>query len=235
LWTALQRVYSAISSAKIMELRRLLQTTTRGGQSCNDYFERMRSIADQLAVVGEIVIDSDLTRYVLNGLGSDFNSFVVAITTRSDPLSIEELHDFLLSHEALLNSQHQLSSSFEPVAFYASGCGRGRYTRSRGRGSVNSSLLLPTLIQGQTGSYFPSGRGFYSPYNPSPGVSGQKFSPYGRASTFTPSGDKLVCQVCKKRGHEAFDCWHRFDNAMYPSPPQAFFNSTISTPNEGWT
>jgi hypothetical protein len=21
---------------------------------------------------------------------------------------------------------------------------------------------------------------------------------------------------------------------MYPSPPQAFFNSTISTPNEGW-
>jgi gag-polypeptide of LTR copia-type len=131
-----------------MELRRLLQTTTRGGQSCNDYFEQMRSIADQLAAVGEIVTDSDLTRYMLNGLGSDFNSFVVAITTRSDPLSIEELHGFLLSHEALLNSQHQSPSSFEPVAFYASGCGRGRYTRSRGKGSVISSPLLPTPIQG---------------------------------------------------------------------------------------
>jgi hypothetical protein len=171
---------------------------------------------------------------VLNELGSDFNSFVIAITTRSDLLSIEELHGFLLSHEALLNSQHQPPSSSESVAFYASGRGRGRYTRSRGRGSVNSSPLLPTPIQGQTGSYFPSGRGFYSPYNPSPGVSGQKFSPHGRASTFTPLGDKPVCQVCKKRGHETLDCWHRFDNAMYPSPPQAFFNSTISTPNEGW-
>jgi hypothetical protein len=46
--------------------------------------------------------------------------------------------------------------------------------------------------------------------------------------------DKLVCQVCKKRGHEALDCWHRFDNAMYLSSPQTFFNSTISNPNEGW-
>jgi gag-polypeptide of LTR copia-type len=189
-----------------MELRRLLQTTTRGGQSCNDYFERMRSIADQLAAVGEIVTDSDLTRYVLNGLGSDFNSFIVAITTRSDPLSIEELHGFLLSHEALLNSQHQSPSSFESVAFYASGRGRGRYTRSRGRGYVISSPLLPTPIQGRTGPYFTSGRGSYSPYNSSPGVSGQKISPYSRgSSTFTPSGDKPVCQVCKKRGHEALD------------------------------
>jgi hypothetical protein len=46
LWQALHRVYSAISSAKIMELCRLLQTTARGGQSCNDYFEKMRHIAD---------------------------------------------------------------------------------------------------------------------------------------------------------------------------------------------
>jgi hypothetical protein len=46
LWSALHRVYSVVSSAKIMELRRLLQSTTRGGQSCNDYFKRMRSIAD---------------------------------------------------------------------------------------------------------------------------------------------------------------------------------------------
>lgn len=37
LWTSLHRVYSAVSRAKIMELRRLLQTTTRGGQSCNEY------------------------------------------------------------------------------------------------------------------------------------------------------------------------------------------------------
>jgi gag-polypeptide of LTR copia-type len=180
LWTALHRVYLAISSAKIMELCRLLQTTTRGGQSCNDYFERMQSIADQLAVVGELVTDSDLTRYVL---GSDFNSFVVAITTRFDPLSIEELHGYLLSHEALLNSQHQLTPSSESIALYASGRGRGRYSRSRGRGSFNPSPLLPTPIRGRTGPYISSGRGSYVSYNHSPGISGQIFSNQGSRQT----------------------------------------------------
>jgi gag-polypeptide of LTR copia-type len=60
LWSALHRVYSAVSSAKITKLHRLLLSTTRGGQGCNDYFESMRSIADQLAAVGEPVGDSDL-------------------------------------------------------------------------------------------------------------------------------------------------------------------------------
>jgi gag-polypeptide of LTR copia-type len=106
LWQALHRVYSAISSAKIMELRRLLQTTVRGGQNCNDYFEKMRHIADQLAAIGEPISDFDLVRYILNGLGSEFNSFVVALTTRSDAVSLEELHGFLLTHESLLLSQH---------------------------------------------------------------------------------------------------------------------------------
>jgi gag-polypeptide of LTR copia-type len=72
-----------------MELCRLFQTTTRGGQGYNDYFEQMRNITDQLAAIGESVNDSDLIRYVLNGLGSEFNSFVVALTTRSDLVSLE--------------------------------------------------------------------------------------------------------------------------------------------------
>ena len=55
LWSTLHRVYYAISSARIMELRRLLQTTVRGGLSCNEFFEKMRGIADQLTASGEPV------------------------------------------------------------------------------------------------------------------------------------------------------------------------------------
>jgi hypothetical protein len=40
--------------------------------------------------------------------------------------------------------------------------------------------------------------------------------------------------VCKKRGHEALECWHQFDNDAYPSPPQDFYNTTITNLNEGW-
>ena len=37
LWSSLHRIYSAVSRARVMELRCLLQTTTRGGQSCSEY------------------------------------------------------------------------------------------------------------------------------------------------------------------------------------------------------
>jgi hypothetical protein len=44
---------------------------------------------------------------------------------------------------------------------------------------------------------------------------------------------KPICQVCKRRGHEALNCWYQFDNSTYPSQPQTFLNTTISTPHEG--
>jgi hypothetical protein len=47
-----------------MELRRQLQTTVRGAQSCNEYFEKMRSIADQLSAVGSPVSDTDLAIFL---------------------------------------------------------------------------------------------------------------------------------------------------------------------------
>jgi hypothetical protein len=60
---------------------------------------------------------------------------------------------------------------------------------------------------------------------------------FGRGCGLLPlpaSTDKPLCQVCKKRCHEALDCWYRFDNEIYPSPPQAYFNTTSSTSNERW-
>lgn len=123
LWTDLHQAYSAVSSARIMEMRRLLQSTTKGGQSCNDYFEQMRSFADQLSAAGEPISDSELVRYILGGLGSDYNSFVVAINTRSNPISLTELRSFLTAHEALLTTQigaafSSLPSVQNSAAFY---------------------------------------------------------------------------------------------------------------------
>lgn len=76
LWVSLHQLYSAVSTARVMDLRRALQTTTRGSQSCGSFFERMRSIADQLASAGEPVPDSELVRSILSGLGLEYNSFV---------------------------------------------------------------------------------------------------------------------------------------------------------------
>lgn len=67
LWSSLHQVYSAISAARIMELRRSLQSATRGNLRCGEYFEKMKRIADQLAAAGSIfrsgTINSQWSRF----------------------------------------------------------------------------------------------------------------------------------------------------------------------------
>jgi hypothetical protein len=62
------------------------------------------------------VTDDDLVMYVLNGLGPEFNSFVVSITTssRHQPYTYPELHASLMSYENLLQGQN-LSNGLLPT------------------------------------------------------------------------------------------------------------------------
>ena len=50
-----------------------------------------------------------LSFFFLAGLRLDYDSFVTLVTTRVDPLSIEDLYGHLLVHEICLNSSNQLS------------------------------------------------------------------------------------------------------------------------------
>lgn len=220
-----------------MELRRLLQTTVRGGQSCNEFFEQMHGIADQLMASGEPVPDSDLVRYILNGLGPDFNSFVVAVTTRAEPLQLLDLHSFLLTHESLMSSQYQPVSSHnsDPVALYSQSQrsrGRGQY-RGRG-GSQQQPPLLPT----------PTGRGRGGPNQPTNGRGAQSSSQFSASgsggpnySNFQQSHERPTCQICFKRGHSTLICHHIFNHAYSAEATpqfQALYNTTTTSPNEGW-
>lgn len=122
-----------------MKLRRALKITTRGGKSRGGYFEQMRGIADQLAAAGSPITDAELIRSILGGFGAEYNSFVVALTTQSTPVTLSDLHGFLLSHESLLSSQVTASNfTSDPAAYYSaqSSCGRGKGKgRRSGRGS----------------------------------------------------------------------------------------------------
>lgn len=54
---------------------------------CSEFLRQIRKITDELAFIGSPVSDDDLA--VLNGLGLDYNSFIVAAATasRNDPLT----------------------------------------------------------------------------------------------------------------------------------------------------
>lgn len=176
--------------------------------SCAEYFAHMVTLGDQLAAAGAPIIDSDLVSYILSGLGVDYNSFIVTLTTRSDPVSLADLHGYLLSHENLLSAQLQ---STDPVALYSSHSSRGRGRGSRGRGRGNGSGyhssnsgpatrgaapqqgLLPTPQQ----AFSSTGRGgpSHSQYR---GAVQQSNSGRGAANSSQSSLDLPTCQVAAR-------------------------------------
>jgi gag-polypeptide of LTR copia-type len=109
-----------------------LQTSKKGGSTCVQYLQHMQSIVDCLRSIESDVFEQDLILYILQGLGTDFDNFVTAVSMRSDSLTMVELHNLLLSHEtrlrANLNSlssvhlekSHTTSSSVFATSLYAS-------------------------------------------------------------------------------------------------------------------
>jgi hypothetical protein len=55
-----------------------------------------------LYIIDHPILDDDLTLYVLNGLGPDFQEIAAPICAREKSLAFEELHDLLVGHEAYL-------------------------------------------------------------------------------------------------------------------------------------
>ncbi|KAJ3706370.1 hypothetical protein LUZ61_010075 [Rhynchospora tenuis] len=122
LWDYLQKSFSAVSRARLSALLRQLRTTSKGGLSCSDYIQQMRTFADELSFIGAPVSDDDLMRYILEGLGSEFNPIVVTANARSEPFSFTDLMSLILSHESLLQTQLSTltaSATNNPVGFYS--------------------------------------------------------------------------------------------------------------------
>jgi hypothetical protein len=75
----------------------------------------------------------------------------------------------------------------------------------------NNNSSVNTASRGRGGS---PGRGRGSPRR---GFAGRGS---GNPPTFQKTGGQLgakpTCQVCKKKGHEADVCWHRFEEDLHP-------------------
>ncbi|KAJ9682724.1 hypothetical protein PVL29_018620 [Vitis rotundifolia] len=106
IWTALEKIFSAASKARIMQLRFQLQTTKKGGLSMMEYLLKIKSIVDNLLAIGENITEQHRILYLLAGLGAEYNLFVISVTSGHEPLSLEEIHSMLLTHENRLEQQH---------------------------------------------------------------------------------------------------------------------------------
>jgi hypothetical protein len=81
-WLALQRAFSNRSRSPIMSLKERLTSILKGTSSVYTYLQTIRSIADELTLIGNLVDDIDLVIHTLNGLGPSFKEFTASIRTR---------------------------------------------------------------------------------------------------------------------------------------------------------
>ena len=119
-WTALTRLYVGKSRTHLMQLKEDLTLSTRGSRPVTEFFQGIKVIADELAVIDHPVSDDDLTLYILNGLGIEFREITAPIRARETSLKFEEIHDLLVSHENYLRwLEQQSANSFVPTANYS--------------------------------------------------------------------------------------------------------------------
>jgi hypothetical protein len=196
-----------------MQIYFQLATVKKGNTSITEYFQTIKTLSDTLAAAGQPLNDFESVSFLLKGLGSEYDPFVTSVTTRVDPLSIDELYGLLLAHEMRLEQQVPTLDIQQPVANLSSRAPMARGRGSRGRGSR---------------PYHRGGRGSFN-------------NNRGRGSYFSQdaaSSSRPTCQICGKLGHTALRCYQRQESSSFsdsPQPsPQAYYSSPMLPAEDTW-
>jgi hypothetical protein len=181
-------MFASQARSRVLQIHYQLATSKKGSASITEYFQSFKALCDNLAAAGQHLNDFECTSYFLASLGSDYDPFVTSITTRLDPLSLDEIYGHLLAHE--MRIEHHLTP-VEPVSPAANFSSRGRGHRGRGRKTNN--------YRGRASASPGRGRGIYFPSHSS-------------------QSSRPICQLCGKIGHTAPRCYQRPDPALAGPP-----------------
>jgi hypothetical protein len=148
--------------------------------------------------MGSPISDDDLVAATINGLGSEYNSIIAAVSTAqcNGPFSFFALRGLLLGHEALLQAQ----ASTQTSAFYT---GKGGGNRYRVQSSSNPQSFTQNC---------------YAPNN----KTGPSQHLTNNVNGFPNSDSRPTCQICDKIGHKARFCYRRYDKDQEWKPQPKF-------------
>jgi hypothetical protein len=104
-WKHIETSFASQSRARVINTRMALPTTQKGSSTMDEYFSKMKVLANDMASTGKKLDDEKLSSYVLAGLDSDYNSVMSSIVARVEPVSLGELYSQLLTYEMLLISK----------------------------------------------------------------------------------------------------------------------------------
>lgn len=95
-------MFMSQSKARYMPLKMQIQTTKKGALSVSDCFNKMKKIADSLAIGGNPLASTDFIMHLLTGLDENYDSLITNILARleKDNVTVEEVYSLMLSHES---------------------------------------------------------------------------------------------------------------------------------------
>jgi len=116
----LAKICANRSRTRIISLKERLFSITKGDSNACDYLCSIRSVGDELALIGHCVDDLDLIIVALNGLGPAYCEFCAAIYTCDILLLFDELFDKLVDCEIFLQREERQQSSLPVTINYVS-------------------------------------------------------------------------------------------------------------------
>ncbi|KZV26181.1 hypothetical protein F511_06348 [Dorcoceras hygrometricum] len=104
LWTRVTQLFATRSKARVMQYKLQLQTLKKGNLSMKDYLGKMKGYIDILAACGNSIPEDDQILHILGGVGPEYESVVVHVTSRVESLSLSEVGALLLAHEGRIET-----------------------------------------------------------------------------------------------------------------------------------
>ncbi|CAA0813536.1 Unknown protein [Striga hermonthica] len=101
-WLSVEANFSRFSKARLMHHKLQLQTLKKGSSTMREFLGKIKECCDALGIACEPVTDQNQILYILAGLGTKYNPAVVAVTSRVEPYTLNEVYTMLLSLESRL-------------------------------------------------------------------------------------------------------------------------------------
>ena len=249
LWISLEQQFGYETAAKKVHLKMMLNNLKKRSMTITEYFGKLRTITDELAVTGSLVSSLDFITHLISGLGQPYYPVVVYIKANVLRMSINKAYSMLLIHETRQENDNSNASKEIKMNYAVNVAQAGNHQKKQSnnggwnnnnQGNWNGNSENKNANGNWNGNFnnrggFGSGRGgFFGIGNSSGQNSGRGWNANqgrgglsgnggfsGPFNGFGRAGGKgsIICQICFKYNHSAADCRDRFNRNFVPNFP----------------